>query len=185
MKLCLLGISAFFVCVAVQAQTVDGLFPELKRRTSSSNIAQPIGGVEIQETQHLKNIPVDNQLVSSGEKSSEKRKNLSGYFEIYPHDLEIVVPVVESMQFCKGQLTMENGTGSDLQGLRVSIKYGSINLPYTFGATKSGETTTGSVNMAGPACQSLLKAATVTVISCTATGLTEDACKSKVKYILK
>lgn len=214
MKTFLLGISVFFICSAVQAQTSDGLFPELKKRSFSSDITQPTDNNMIQEAQRLGILPMeeqpqlfkeeltDEEVVTpqatqprvepdrlserlAAASKEQKEKNLSGFFEIYPHNLQIVVPVVESMQFCVGQLTMENGTEYDLEGLRVSIKYGSVEMPYTFAATKSGESTTGSISMGGPACQDLMKAASLTVISCSAVNLPEEECKNKVKYVLK
>lgn len=214
MKKFLLGLSALLICTVVQAQTADGLFPELRKKAVADaekeasdqrlERARSMGLISEENNPQLFKEEVNDEepvnrpqaqpviqeqlserLSKAAQTQKDKEKKLSGNFEISPHNLKIVVPVVESMQFCTGQLSLQNGTEYNLQSLQVYLKYGPIDMPYAFPAVKSGENITGTINMAGPACQELLKSVAVTVDSCVATGLAEADCKAKVKYILK
>ena len=118
--------------------------------------------------------------------SEEEEKAKSGFFEIYPHDVEIVTPPVDaSSQFCKGSLTLENQTKYDLKALQLIIQYGEAKVPYTFRPIASGAAGTGNIFLMGKSCQYLAKTASIEVKSCKADKISNAECKQLVKYILR
>ncbi len=215
MKIFLCGVGAFLICLSAHAQTADGLFPELRKKAPASNAAVsstvsdeqgrvvPLpansetslfkGGVNIADpaTIEKEEVVVDNRenltknLSEAAQNQKDKEKALSGSFTIYPHNLQIVIPIVQHMQFCTGKISLENGTEHELFGMKGVITYGSIGVPFSFGRTKSGEKNTATVSLAGTICQDLMRPASLNIEICRADNMPEDECKQKAKYILK
>ena len=200
----------FTVCAlsflgATNVQANDALFPDLakiqaqkqekeavskepvKLFESELSFNEPVaaeddGFVEVETEKQPQKTQESNQKKTDAEEEKAK----SGYFEIYPHDVEIVTPPVdESSQFCKGSLTLENQTKYDLKALQLIIQYGEAKIPYTFRPIASGTSGTGNVFLMGKSCQYLAKTASIEVKSCKADKISNAECKQLVRYILR
>ena len=200
----------FTVCAlsflgVANAQANDALFPDLakiqaqkqeketvsnepaKLFDSELNFNEPVarkndGFVEV-ETEKK---PQKAQENSQKKETEEEEEAKSGFFEIHPHDIEIVTPPVDaSSQFCKGSLTLENQTKYNLQNLQLLIQYGEAKAPYTFRSIASGSAGSGNIFLMGKSCQYLAKTANIEVKSCKADKISSEECKQLVKYILK
>lgn len=211
----LLATCAFVLASSAYAQTEKSLFPDLEKKVvQEESVMQPqkevkevpslFGSAPVSETDEMDSVdtgdtfakedtvlvpvPSSDNATNAGlgnAPSNNQSKQKSGNFDIYVHDLQIVVPAVKSMQFCLGQISLENGTDTDLKGIKLVFKYGDMAYPYTFAGVKPGEITTGKVAMGGPACQELLKVPTYDVSLCVADKMTQEECIGKIKYILK
>lgn len=199
---------AFFV-ISAQAQDNAGLFPELeglgvksqpqKVETAEQPVARPIkNDVDLdlantieQEDQSFVEIPsnptpsANTAPVEASVKRNTPDKKLNGFFEIYPHNFQIVRPAVRGMQFCMGQISLTNGVNAQFNGAKLNIQYAKATIPYTFGPVGPGETTTGTLALGGEACEALLQQPNFEVLECYADKMSKEECTAKIKYVLK
>ena len=196
--------------IATTAQANSDLFPELKKEPTpivetpaqekDVKLFKDDLGLNLDIEQQKKlidgvteevvdlGIKVPTQSVPENPKLSEEteQKKQSGYIEIHPHDIKIIMPPVgPDSQFCKGSLTLENQTKYNLKSLDIRILLGNARYPYKFRSVPAGQSGTGSVVLAGTYCQDLTRAAPIEVESCQLEGETEQECKQMVKYLIK
>ena len=196
--------------IATTAQANSDLFPELKKEVTPV-VETPVQekdvklfednvGLNLDTEQHQElidgateevvdlEIKVPTQPVPENPKLSEEteQKKQSGFIEIHPHDITIIMPPVgPDSQFCKGSLTIENQTKYNLKSLSLRILFGNARYPYKFQSVPAGQSGTGSIVLAGTYCQDLTRAAPIEVESCQLEGETEAGCKQLVKYLIK
>lgn len=197
--------------LSAQAQDNAGLFPELeglgvKSQAQKVETTKPTPAVmkndidldvantiesDDQNFVEIPSTPATSSNASStatssapaGQKSPDKK--LSGFFEVYPHNFQIVRPAVRGMQFCMGQISLTNGVNAQFKGAKLNIQYAKVTMPYTFGPVAPGETTTGSLALGGEACEALLQQPSFEVVECVADKMSKEECVAKVKYVLK
>ena len=106
-----------------------------------------------------------------------------GFFVISPDSVQIIEPSVARFQFCMAYLNLTNNTKSTLKDLTVTINYAPIKMPVSFSGIKSGDSQTQKIYLATEACQSLTKVPEMTINNCQADEMTDEECKTLVKYI--
>ncbi len=205
-KYFLFTVCALSILGVTNAQANEALFPDLakiqtqkkekeavsnepvKLFESELNVNEPI----IEEEDEFIEVETEKTPQKTPEAASKKadseqdEKAKSGFFEIYPHDIEIVTPPIdESSQFCKGSLTLENQTKYDLKGLQLIIQYGQAKVPYNFRPIASGTSGTGNIFLMGKSCQYLAQTANIEVKACKADKISDNECKQLVKYMLR
>lgn len=202
----------FTVCVlsflgATNAHSNEALFPDLakiqaqkqEKETSANQPAKLFENevnvnelivnsnedtfVEVETEKQPLKTQQPNTKNETKEETEEEEKEESGFFEIYPHDVEIVRPPIdESSQFCKATLSLENQTKYNLEGLQLSIQYGQVKVPYTFRSIAKKTTGNGSIFLMGKSCQYLTQTASIEVKACKAEKISDSKCKQLVKY---
>ncbi len=193
---------------ATNAQASGELFPDLAKRNKPQTQQAPQDkDFKLFEDNVSYNFPesskeematqeeVVDQTIKKTEQKDEKKptntpqqekKKQSGFFEIYPHDVQIITPPVDAeSQFCKASLSLENSTKYNLKSLKLVLQYGPAKINYTFNPVLSGATGTGNLFMMGTACQGLKQTAQITVTGCQAERISDAECKQLVRYILK
>ncbi len=183
------------------ATEVEALFPDLAKRNTQKeevktaepvklfdtevNVNQPIVKEDdgFKEVETIKKPTAEPKKVEQNEKQKEAK---NGFFEIHPHDIEIVTPPTSpSDQFCKGSLTLENQTKYNLKRIDLVLQYGQVKIDYAFVPVASGNSVTGNIFLMGKSCQNLVQTAGVEVKKCVAEGISSAECKQLVKYIVK
>lgn len=106
-----------------------------------------------------------------------------GFFVISPDSVQIIEPSVARFQFCMAYLNLTNNTKTTLKELTVTIDYAPIKMPVSFSGIKSGDSQTQKIYLATEACQSLTKVPEMTINNCQADEMTDEECKTLVKYI--
>ena len=106
-----------------------------------------------------------------------------GFFVISPDSVQIIEPSVARFQFCMAYLNLTNNTKTTLKDLTVTINYAPIKMPVSFSGIKSGDSQTQKIYLATEACQSLTKVPEMTINNCQADEMTDEECKTLVKYI--
>lgn len=137
-----------------------------------------------EEVEDIKlNKPAEEKKPAPAQKDEKKQ---TGFFEIYPRNVQIVTPPVDAeSQFCKGTLVLENNSKHDLKLLKLQIQYGPAKINYTFGNIAAGTEGIGNIFMMGTACQGLKQTAQISVQECKATDLGDNECKQMVRYIIR
>jgi len=204
-KYFLLTICALSFLSVTNAQANEALFPDLAKIQAQKQEKEKIANepVKLFESELSVNEPVLNEDDGFVEVETEKKpqktpetetkketeedeKAKSGFFEIYPHDIEIVTPPIDaSSQFCKGSLTLENQTKYDLKELQLIIQYGEAKVPYSFRGIPSGVAGSGNIFLMGKSCQHLAQTANFEVKACKAEKISSSECKQLVKYMLR
>ena len=106
-----------------------------------------------------------------------------GFFVISPDSVQIIEPSVARFQFCMAYLNLTNNTKTTLNDLTITINYAPIKMPVSFSGIKSGDSQTQKIYLATEACQSLTKVPEMTINNCQADEMTDEECKTLVKYI--
>ncbi len=147
-------------------------------------------------------LPEDNTTVpiqnpAGQNEIEEPTKAEKGFFVFSPRDVNMVVPTLQRFQYCMSQLSLTNYTDAELKELSVILKYRSVDIPYRYKGLQIGARKTGKIALGGEACQALRSGPGITVRKCVATRkietengikevpLSEEECKSKVKYVHK
>lgn len=126
---------------------------------------------------------LESDLNAGAAAQAQQQETSKDQFIISPSSVQIVKPSVSRFQFCMATLTLTNDTKVTLRGLGTIVHYTPIDMPIRFGTVSPGGRTSQKIYMATEACQMLTQLPEVTVESCQAEKMTEEECKSKVKYI--
>ncbi len=203
--LCVLTVLMMSVSALAQ-NTSDSLFPELKKRTPTSEQEQinPINNQE-QESQslfeeesaeQLKQRQINAIMAAVGndkevaQRLREEAENAvpkpltkaeQGFFVFSPSDIKMVVPTIPRYQYCTSKLTLANNTDAVLKELGVILKYRNIHIPYTYNQLDINDSQTGTVSLGGEACQVLHGSPVIDIKKCDAYRLVEkDGKKQRV-----
>lgn len=170
--------------VVPEGQAVPSLFEE--EDINQAEMAQRVRQEGLNERFRTNESDFDARVnaAKQGQKA-EPNKSDKGFFVLAPGRVQIVEPSVSRFQFCMADLTLTNNTEETLQSMQVSIKYGNIDMPFDFGSVPPGEMISRKFYMASAACQGLVQVPQTNVIGCRATNMTDDVCKSKVKYVTR
>lgn len=199
-------VSVLGISIGAYAQD-NGLFPELNKRQEQSEPAAvqqpvpagqvpslfadeaPVSREEIIEQARQKGL---NDLVEPGADSLSERLSAGqkkvaagqdGYFVLSPARVQIIEPSIARFQFCMADLSLTNNTDKALSDLSVTVHYSPINMPFSFGSVPVGETVSRQFYMASEGCQKLIQVPQLTINNCVAEDMTEEECKSAVKYV--
>lgn len=108
----------------------------------------------------------------------------SGLIHLIIDNVTIVNPPMDGVPFCSGSLTVENQTSVTISNLDLSLRYGSLDVPVSFGGIAGlGGTQTQGVAWAGSNCASMLSVPTIQVVSCVAGPMSKEECQNKIKYM--
>ncbi len=127
----------------------------------------------------------ENLAAGTAEQKDNQDKPVAGkgYFVISPDTVQIIEPSVARFQFCMAYLSLTNNTSKTLKDLSVTINYEPIKMPVAFSGIKPGDSQTQKIYLATEACQALTKVPDMTINNCQADEMTEEKCKTLVKYI--
>lgn len=114
---------------------------------------------------------------------SAKEEASSEAIYLIINDVTIVQPAFGGIAFCTGTMTAENKMNVTLRDLRLSLKYGSLDVPLGFaGVAPYGGKQTQPIAWAGENCKNMLDIPQITVLACSAPGISKTECEGKIKY---
>jgi len=115
--------------------------------------------------------------------TSSKQNASSEAIYLVVNDVTIVQPAFNGIAFCTGTMTAENQMNVTLRELSVSLRYGSLDVPLSFGSVPPyGGKQTQPIAWAGENCKNMLDVPQMTVLSCVAPGISKVECEGKIKY---
>lgn len=117
-----------------------------------------------------------------GEPTTQPQSN--GMIRLIADDITIVKPPMNGIPFCRGTLKIENGLNVSIQALNLILKYGSLDIPISYSNIKPlGGVGSASLVWAGENCNAMTSVPQITVKSCIAGPLRNEACHSKIQYV--
>ncbi len=191
----------FLIAGAASAQTapVSGLFPELGQVKSLPSVPQNTqGNASSQEEFVVEDETVtpqgmvDTQEIVAGQtetaedvsKKEEEAamKKAKGKLVLMPDEMQVVLPPARNFSFCSGKLILENQTGFDLKGLSMSLTFGPLKVPVSFGGVADKGTANQDFGAVGKACESFLGAPMIDVQACSLGDFTLQQCRALIQY---
>ena len=171
----------------VPAGEVKSLFDEessgKNAREEALDRLQQGGLEEIKAEAGVESLEENLAAGTAEQKNQQEPVAGKGFFVISPDSVQIIEPSVARFQFCMAYLNLTNNTKTTLKELTVTINYAPIKMPVSFSGIKSGDSQTQKIYLATEACQSLTKVPEMTINNCQADGMTDEVCKTLVKYI--
>lgn len=171
----------------VSAGEVKSLFDEessgKNAREEALERLQQGGLEEIKAEAGVESLEENLAAGTAEQKNQQEPVAGKGFFVISPDSVQIIEPSVARFQFCMAYLNLTNNTKSALKDLTVTINYAPIKMPVSFSGIKSGDSQTQKIYLATEACQSLTKVPEMTINNCQADEMTDEECKTLVKYI--
>ena len=99
-------------------------------------------------------------------------------------NVQIMTPPMGGHSVCYGTLTAKNDTNTLIKSLKITVKYGSLNNPLSFGSmVPDGGLNTQLLAFAGENCKHLIEIPTIEVTSCEGAGLNASVCQGKIEYV--
>ncbi len=171
----------------VPAGEVKSLFDEessgKNAREEALDRLQQGGLEEIKAEAGVESLEENLAAGTAEQKNQQEPVAGKGFFVISPDSVQIIEPSVARFQFCMAYLNLTNNTKTTLKELTVTINYAPIKMPVSFSGIKSGDSQTQKIYLATEACQSLTKVPEMTINNCQADEMTDEECKTLVKYI--
>lgn len=120
-----------------------------------------------------------------GPSEAEKKQQLgNGLIQLLPDDVVIVNPPMGGISFCQGTLKIENGLNVPIRSLDMTLTYGDLNVPISYGNISAlGGTGSADLAWAGKNCNEMVKVPQIQVNSCVAGQMTKDGCAAKIQYV--
>lgn len=137
------------------------------------------------QTQPTNGAPQNGGLFPElGTAEANKPGKDAGLINLIVDDVTIVNPPMNGISFCVGKLIIQNNTNTTIQSMVLSVMYGSLNVPVSFGGVAgNGGEQTYQMAFSGSNCNSLLSMPTIKVESCVAGPMSVAECQAKLKYI--
>lgn len=108
----------------------------------------------------------------------------SGLIHLIIDKVTVINPAMEGVSVCSGTLTVENQTAVRISRLNLTLRYGTLDVPVSFGGVAPlGGRQTQSIAWAGENCNHMLSVPTITVQSCAAGPMSLAECQNKLKYM--